>query len=57
MMVDLNLNHSRALDVHIWSDHPELNLLVNELWSAYFSDDLSINKKRGPKPKVPRKPT
>ena len=55
MMVDLNLNHSRALDVHIWSDHPELNLLVNELWSAYFSDDLSINKKRGPKPKAAKK--
>ena len=25
-------NHSKPLDVHTWSDHPELNKLVDELW-------------------------
>ena len=25
-------NHSKPLDVHRWSDHPEINKLVDELW-------------------------
>jgi hypothetical protein len=25
-------NHSKPLDVHRWSDHPEVNELVGELW-------------------------
>jgi len=25
-------NHSKPLDVHKWSDHPEINKLVDELW-------------------------
>ena len=24
-------DHSKPLDVHTWSDHPEINKLVNEL--------------------------
>ena len=27
--------HSTQLDVHTWSDHPELNLLVDRMWSAF----------------------
>jgi hypothetical protein len=25
-------DHSKPLDVHRWSDHPEINKLVNDLW-------------------------
>ena len=25
-------DHSKPLDVHTWSDHPEINRLVDELW-------------------------
>src|SRR6056300_1939146 len=25
-------DHSKPLDVHTWSDHPEINKLVDELW-------------------------
>ena len=25
-------NHSKPLDVHKWSDHPEINKLVDDLW-------------------------
>ena len=25
-------DHSKPLDVHKWSDHPEINKLVDELW-------------------------
>lgn len=31
-----DLNHSRPLDVHVWSDHPEVNLLVSEIWERLF---------------------
>ena len=24
--------HSKPLDVHKWSDHPEINKLVDDLW-------------------------
>ena len=50
-----NLNNSRPMDVHIWSDHPEINKLVDELWSLYWSDGDSQLKRRGPKPKAPKK--
>ena len=31
-----NLNNSRPLDVHVWSDYPEINYLVDALWETYF---------------------
>lgn len=34
-MVD-SLNNSRPLDVHVWSDYPEINHLVDALWETYF---------------------
>ena len=30
--------NSRPLDVHRWSDHPDAKLLVDPIWSQYFSD-------------------
>jgi len=50
-----NLNNSRPLDVHVWSDHIEINSLVDELWSRYWNDEDSQLKRRGPKPKAPKK--
>jgi len=50
-----NLNNSRTLDVHVWSDHIEINSLVDELWSRYWNDEDSQLKRRGPKPKAPKK--
>ena len=33
-------DHSKPLDVHTWSDHPEINKLVNELWSNLVASTL-----------------
>jgi len=30
------LNHSKPLDVHTWSEHPEVNGFVNEIYEAHF---------------------
>ena len=27
-------DHSKPLDVHTWSDHPEVNRLVDNVWNA-----------------------
>ena len=47
-----NLNNSRPLDVHRWSDFPEVNEWVNNLWdtelSSYFD---ASHKNSGRKPK------
>ena len=48
-----NLNHSRPLDVHVWSDYPELNHLVDALWDSSFNKEATI--RRGPKPKATKK--
>ena len=46
-----DLNNSRPFDVHRWSNHPEVNLFVNDLWSSGFGSLLdSIEPKQGPKP-------
>ncbi len=36
------LNHSKLLDVHTWSEYPEVNAFVNEIYEAHF---LGGNKK------------
>ena len=48
-----NLNNSRPLDVHVWSDYPEINHLVDALWETYF-EPIEV-RRRGPKPKAPKK--
>ena len=50
-----NYNHSRPLDVHVWSEHPEINVLVNEVWSRFWEEEAAVKPKRGPKPKAPKK--
>ena len=27
-------SHSRPLDIHAWSDHPEINIIVDKVWHA-----------------------
>lgn len=31
------LSHSKKLDVHTWSDHPEVNKFINPIYEKYFS--------------------
>ena len=31
-MPPIDPNHSRPIDVHRWSDHPEVNGLMGEVW-------------------------
>ncbi len=41
-----DLDHSRQLDVHTWSDHPEVNAFVNEIYDTHFKGGkTSIRKK------------
>src|SRR6056300_406714 len=52
---DHRLN-SRPLDVHIWSDHPEVKQLIDLLWSVFveaFPEHVAV--KRGTKPKADNK--
>ena len=44
--------HSRPIDVHRWSDHPEALRLAERVWDAHFSDYKAQEKKPGPKPKT-----
>ena len=45
-----NINNSRPFDVHVWSDYPEFNQLVNKLWVKYFPlGDVIV--RQGPVPK------
>ena len=48
-----NLNHSRPLDVHVWSDYPKINHIVNALWNSCFNNNAISN--RGPKLKATKK--
>jgi hypothetical protein len=41
-----NLNHSRPLDVHRWSDYPEVNNFVDHIFSKYFSDFTNKKTKK-----------
>lgn len=43
--------HSRPIDVHRWSDHPEVVGVVETIWQANF-DDLDAKGRSGPKPKL-----
>tara|TARA_R110002012_G_scaffold26099_3_gene85407 strand:- start:2350 stop:2607 length:258 start_codon:yes stop_codon:yes gene_type:complete len=40
--------NSRPIDVHRWSDHPEIVGLVEQVWGEHFPGE----SKTGPKPKT-----
>lgn len=44
-MPERDYNHSRILDVHRWSDHPEANLFVDRVFDEYLAIDASENKR------------
>tara|TARA_B100001057_G_scaffold190122_1_gene190890 strand:- start:357 stop:695 length:339 start_codon:yes stop_codon:yes gene_type:complete len=37
--------HSRPLDVHRWSDYPEVNTFVDDIFNTYFKQKTNIRKK------------
>jgi hypothetical protein len=47
-MTTIDPHHSRPLDVHRWSDHPEVNVLVREVWEGVFGGEGGEGKP-GPK--------
>jgi len=46
-----DINNSRPFDVHVWSDYPEFNQIVNKLWIKYFPLENRIVR-QGPVPKA-----
>lgn len=38
-MAPIDPHHSRPLDVHRWSDHPEFNRVVAEVWGEWFVEE------------------
>ena len=42
--------HSRPIDVHRWSDHPEVVQFVDKVWDEYLPQE--VVGKPGPKPKM-----
>lgn len=44
--------YSRPIDVHRWSDHPEVKGLANSLWEAHFLDMQRTASAPGPRPKT-----
>jgi hypothetical protein len=47
--------YSRPIDVHRWSDHPEVKGLTDKVWGEAGLDGLV--KASGPKPKQPYWPS
>jgi hypothetical protein len=44
--------YSRPIDVHRWSDHPEVKGLVDSIWNTHFSDMDRAVSAPGPRPKA-----
>lgn len=36
-----NPRHSRPIDVHRWSDHPEVKELVDRIWDGFLGEVIS----------------
>ena len=49
-----DIENSRPFDVHVWSDYPEFNHIVNKLWIKYFPLEDRIVR-QGPVPKAIKK--
>ena len=45
-MTNRDLNHSRPFDVHRWSEHPEVNALVDRLYEAHIRCLEPTDRKR-----------
>ncbi|WP_417211509.1 hypothetical protein [Antarctobacter sp.] len=42
-----NPQHSRPIDVHRWSDHPEVKQLVEEVWEDWLPEAFTEKEARG----------
>ena len=54
MSVRDHRSHSRPLDMHAWSDHPEINILVDKLWHSLdnsMATLISKGNRKGTDPK------
>ena len=49
------LDHSRPLDVHKWSDYPEVNSFVNQVWEDFLATEFPAQTGREKRPKGPKK--
>ena len=47
-----NPRYSRPIDVHRWSEHPEVKALVDEIWEGYLPQEITGKQGPGPKPKT-----
>jgi len=36
-----NPRHSRPIDVHRWSDHPEVKALVEHIWNVWLPEEIT----------------
>ena len=44
------LNYSKPLDVHTWSNYPEVNEFVNKLWDQFLADRFIDSIRKGKRP-------
>ena len=49
------LNYSRPLDVHRWSDYPVVNDFVDKIWEQFLAAEFINSKSRGKRAKTPSK--
>ena len=49
------LDYSRPLDVHKWSDYPEVNTFVDQIWDDFLATHFPDSTGRGKRPKGPKK--
>ena len=56
MLVRDHRSHSRPLDIHTWSDHPEINIIVDKVWHSlgqYRQEALTPKgNRKGTNPKL-----
>jgi hypothetical protein len=51
-MSDRDYQHSRILDVHRWSDHPEANKFVDEIYASFLNNNLMDQKQTTVQPQA-----
>ena len=43
-----NPRHSRPIDVHRWSDHPEVKALVEDIWDVWLPPQFTGGGRKKP---------
>ena len=49
------LDYSRPLDVHKWSDYPDVNSFVDQIWEGFLAKKFPEQTGLGKRPKGPKK--